>query len=169
MGEPTNDPTPLWIVAVAVPAATVPVAGFAFTVMVNVWFVPTTLLALCGVIWMNASTQFLAALPQLTVEGLKEKLRNAEVQVLDVRREGEWQAGHIGGAAWWPLDNFKVSPPEIDPGVPLAVHCKSGYRSMIACSLLQRAGFKNVINVTGGFDAWQQAKLPTEVGTPVEV
>jgi len=44
--------------------------------------------------------------------------------------------------------------------VPLAVHCKGGYRSMIAASLLQRAGFRSVINLIGGFDAWQQANLP---------
>jgi hydroxyacylglutathione hydrolase len=53
-----------------------------------------------------------------------------------------------------------VSPPEIDRNAPLAVHCKSGYRSMIASSLLRRAGFKHVQNVVGGFDAWEQAKLP---------
>jgi len=47
------------------------------------------------------------------------------------------------------------------------VHCKGGYRSMIACSLLQRAGFQNVVNVTGGFDAWQQARLPLVTDKPV--
>jgi hydroxyacylglutathione hydrolase len=88
--------------------------------------------------------------------------------VLDVRRAPEWQAGHVEGATWWPLDNFKVSAPEIDRDRPIAVHCKSGYRSMIACSLLQRAGFKNVTNVIGGFDAWQEAKLPVQTQTAVE-
>jgi rhodanese-related sulfurtransferase len=39
---------------------------------------------------------------------------------------------------------------------------------MIACSLLQRAGFKNVTNVIGGFDAWQEAKLPVQAQTAVE-
>ena len=82
------------------------------------------------------------------------------VQVLDVRRQPEWDAGHIENATWWPLDNFRVSPPEIDRDAPLAVHCKSGYRSIIASSLLERAGFHHVLNVVGGFDAWQQAKLP---------
>jgi len=38
---------------------------------------------------------------------------------------------------------------------------------MIASSLLQRAGFKQVINMTGGFDAWQQAQLPTVSAKPV--
>ena len=38
---------------------------------------------------------------------------------------------------------------------------------MIATSLLQRAGFKHVVNVTGGLDGWQQAKLPTVSAKPV--
>jgi len=97
---------------------------------------------------------------QITAEELHSQLQARGVQVLDVRRQPEWDAGHIEGATWWPLDNFKVSPPEIDRDAPLAVHCKSGYRSIIASSLLERAGFRHVLNVAGGFDAWQQARLP---------
>jgi hydroxyacylglutathione hydrolase len=97
---------------------------------------------------------------QITAEELYSQLQARGVQVLDVRRQPEWDAGHIEGATWWPLDNFKVAPPEIDRDAPLAVHCKSGYRSIIASSLLERAGFHHVLNVTGGFDAWQEAKLP---------
>jgi glyoxylase-like metal-dependent hydrolase (beta-lactamase superfamily II)/rhodanese-related sulfurtransferase len=103
----------------------------------------------------------LQQLPQITVQELNSRLRDRRLQVLDVRREGEWQAGHIEDADWYPLDRFKAALPEIEQNAPVAVHCKSGYRSAIACSLLQRAGFNNVINVTGGFDAWQQAELPT--------
>lgn len=108
-----------------------------------------------------------ATVAQITVSELETRLQSGEVQVLDVRREPEWEAGHIECATWWPLDNFKVSPPEIDRDAPLAVHCKSGYRSMIACSLLQRARYKNLTNVVGGFDAWQQTKLPVVVAKPV--
>jgi hydroxyacylglutathione hydrolase len=111
----------------------------------------------------------LAELPQMSVQDLNERLHANGLSVLDVRREPEWQAGHIAGAAWWPLDNFRVSPPQIDRGLPLAVHCKSGYRSIIACSLLERAGFQNVINVVGGFDAWRQAQLLVVTDTPVQV
>jgi hydroxyacylglutathione hydrolase len=117
--------------------------------------------------WKQAGL-VLAELPQITVQSLHDHLQSGTSQVLDVRREPEWNAGHVEGATWWPLDNFKVSPPEIDRDRPIAVHCKSGYRSMIACSLLQRAGFKNVINVIGGFDAWEQAKLPVENQAIVE-
>jgi hydroxyacylglutathione hydrolase len=106
---------------------------------------------------------------QIGVEALNERLHSKALQVLDVRREPEWEAGHIEGASWWPLDNFKVAPPEIDNSAPIAVHCKGGYRSLIACSLLQRAGFQNVINVLGGFDAWQQANLRVVTEKPVAV
>jgi hydroxyacylglutathione hydrolase len=110
----------------------------------------------------------LVELPQITVQALHDRLRAYASQVVDVRREPEWQAGHIEGANWWPLDNFKVAPPEVAPDLPIAVHCKSGYRSMIACSLLQRAGFRNVTNVIGGFDAWQQTKFPVQPETTVD-
>ena len=110
----------------------------------------------------------LATLSQISPAELSEKLGQNRLQVLDVRREPEWETGHIAGAAWWPLDHFKVSTPEIDHDAPIAVHCKSGYRSAIACSLLLRAGFRSVCDVSGGLDAWQQAKLPVVVDKPVE-
>jgi hydroxyacylglutathione hydrolase len=109
--------------------------------------------------WRQAGLP-VAKIEQITPEELETRLQRGVLSVLDVRRQGEWDAGHIEGANWWPLDNFKVSPPEIDHDSALAVHCKSGYRSMIASSLLERAGFRHVLNVAGGFDAWQQAKLP---------
>src|SRR5580693_361886 len=117
--------------------------------------------------WTQAGFE-LAELPQIDAQTLLDRLQADATQVLDVRRESEWQAGHIEGARWWPLDNFKVSTPEIDRERPIAVHCKSGYRSMIACSLLQRAGFRNITNVIGGFDAWQQARLPVQREIEVE-
>lgn len=116
--------------------------------------------------WQDAGFE-LAQLPEITPEQLSERLSHGGIDVLDVRREPEWFAGHIEGANWWPLDRFKIAPPEIDLERSLAVHCKSGYRSVIACSLLERAGFKNVINVSGGLDAWQKAGLPLEVEKPV--
>jgi hydroxyacylglutathione hydrolase len=118
--------------------------------------------------WRQAGLP-VATIAQITASELDARLKSHAVQVLDVRREPEWDAGRIEGATWWPLDNFRVSPPEIDHEALIAVHCKGGYRSMIASSLLQRAGFKNVINVVGGFDAWQQAKLPTVSAKPIGV
>ncbi len=118
--------------------------------------------------WKQAGLP-LAKLKEITVQELGKRMNDGDLQVLDVRREPEWQAGHVAGAAWWPLDRFKVSPPEVDPAVPLAVHCAGGYRSVIACSLLERAGLDNVINVVGGFDAWHKAGLEVEKPTPASV
>jgi len=103
-----------------------------------------------------------ARTPQLAVDELRARLAEREVRVLDVRRQPEWDAGHIAGAQLWALDKFSTSLPALEKDSPVAVHCKSGYRSVIACSLLERAGYKNVINLTGGFDAWQQANFPFE-------
>src|SRR5512146_3093764 len=107
--------------------------------------------------WKQAGLA-LASVPQMTAAELCERMSG--MQVLDVRRDNEWQAGHIDGACLWPLDRFASQLPEIAREEPLAVHCKGGYRSAIACSLLLRAGYRNVSNLVGGFDAWQQAALP---------
>ncbi|HUK87801.1 MAG TPA: rhodanese-like domain-containing protein [Terriglobales bacterium] len=112
--------------------------------------------------WQQAGFP-LAQTPQMTVSELRGRL-DREVDVLDVRREPEWQAGHIQGAELWPVDRFGSELPPLRRDRPIAVHCQGGYRSMIACSLLEKAGYDNVINVVGGFDAWQAAGLPQELG-----
>ncbi len=81
--------------------------------------------------------------------------------MLDVRRTAEWEAGHIESASCKPLERLQTSLSQIDRNAPLAVHCKGGYRSMIACSLLMKEGFKRVTNVIGGFDAWEKSELPS--------
>jgi|HubBroStandDraft_1064217.scaffolds.fasta_scaffold00203_4 uncharacterized NAD(P)/FAD-binding protein YdhS/rhodanese-related sulfurtransferase len=109
--------------------------------------------------WVRADLE-LAALPQMTVQQLSEHFAVDKFQLLDVRRKSEWEAGHIETAAWWPLERFKTSLPRVDRNAPIAVLCKGGYRSMIACSWLRREGFRNVTNVIGGFDAWESSRLP---------
>jgi glyoxylase-like metal-dependent hydrolase (beta-lactamase superfamily II)/rhodanese-related sulfurtransferase len=110
-----------------------------------------------------------ADLPEVQVDQVSAWLGSGEVTLLDVRREGEWKAGHIEGAAWSPLDTLNHNLPALDRNRRIAVHCKSGYRSAIACSVLQRAGFRNVVNVIGGFDAWQAAHLPFVTEETVKV
>jgi glyoxylase-like metal-dependent hydrolase (beta-lactamase superfamily II)/rhodanese-related sulfurtransferase len=112
--------------------------------------------------WQKAGFP-LARTTQISVQELSQKLCEKSLQavdVLDVRREGEWQAGHIPQVQCRALDTFPHGLPAMDWERPVAVHCKGGYRSMIACSLLERAGHRNVINVAGGFDAWHAAGLP---------
>ena len=120
-----------------------------------------------GVEGWRAAGLAVESVPQMTVQQLSSVLNDGGTEVLDVRREGEFQAGHIEGADWHPLDRFKAALPEIANDVPVAVHCKGGYRSVIACSLLQRAGYHNVVDIAGGFDAWVAAGLAVESGIEV--
>jgi hydroxyacylglutathione hydrolase len=118
--------------------------------------------------WQQAGLP-IAHFQQISVETLRDWLQADHARLLDVRREGEWKSAHIQGATWAPLDTLAKSLPQMNPNTLLAVHCKSGYRSAIACSVLQRAGFHNVANVVGGFDAWQAANLPFVTEQPIEV
>src|SRR5215467_11220674 len=109
----------------------------------------------------------LTRVPQVSVKELHDQMKGRGLYVLDVRRDGEWQAGHAESATLYPLDRFREALPEVAKNARMAVHCKSGYRSMIACSLLRRAGYEDVTNVSGGFDAWEQSGLAVVKETPV--
>lgn len=104
----------------------------------------------------------LGQVPQISVLDLYAQLCDQpdEVQVIDVRRPAEWEAGHIAQARLKPLDKLGAMLAVLDTRKPVAVHCKSGYRSSIGASILRRSGFNEVMNVVGGFDAWQAHKLP---------
>ena len=103
-----------------------------------------------------------AQVPEISVLDLARAMaeQNGNLQVIDVRKKAEWEAGHIEQARLKPLDQLRSMIGDLDRARPVAVHCKSGYRSSIAASLLEAAGFQNLMNVTGGFDAWQAQKLP---------
>ncbi len=100
---------------------------------------------------------------QITAQELATRLASGGIGVLDVRREAEFEGGHIEGADWHPLDRFKAALPDVPKDAPIAVHCKGGYRSLIAVSMLERAGYHNVVDLAGGFDAWVGAGLPSSV------
>jgi rhodanese-related sulfurtransferase len=83
--------------------------------------------------------------------------------VLDVRRPGEHASGHVPGALGIPLDRLALESASLDRSRPLAIICASGYRSSIACSLLESQGFRGQLyNVVGGTSAWIAAGFPTD-------
>jgi hydroxyacylglutathione hydrolase len=77
------------------------------------------------------------------------------VAILDVREPGEVEADAMKYSVRIPLGQLQARTAELDPGKLLVVHCKGGYRSSIATSILRRAGFRDIANLTGGFDAWK--------------
>lgn len=86
------------------------------------------------------------------------------LEVLDVRKPGEFEGGHVRGATNFPLSDMSdvLKLAMIDTDHNLYVHCAGGYRSVIACSLLKRQGFHNLRNVLGGW-----AKMKHEKHMPV--
>ncbi len=103
------------------------------------------------------------SVPQLSPLQSDSERHDAAVQVLDVRTQSEWDEGHIPGAFHLPLGSALPDDlPELhlDTRRPVVVICGSGYRSSIACSLLQQRGFEQVWNALGGMAAWREAGLP---------
>jgi len=125
-----------------------------------------------GVEAWQRSARPVAQLAQISAGELQNLLAaDGGIQVVDVRRAAEWNSGHILQARHISLNQFAgVAGPNgaadktflkgLDPARPVVTQCQSGYRSAIAASLLERAGFPTVVNLTGGIDAWRAQKLP---------
>ncbi|MDQ3256791.1 MAG: rhodanese-like domain-containing protein, partial [Acidobacteriota bacterium] len=96
----------------------------------------------------------------------RERLASsADIRLIDVREDNEWEAGHAAGAAHLgrgiiERDIEKEVP---DKGAELILYCGGGYRSALAADNLQRMGYTNVHSMAGGWTAWQEAGAPTEV------
>jgi hydroxyacylglutathione hydrolase len=92
---------------------------------------------------------------------LAPSIENRKVQLLDVRSNEEWQEGHIAQADHSFLGRLPSLVEQFQPDDKLVVQCQLGGRSAIAASVLQAAGFKNVVNMAGGYAAWKAAGLPS--------
>lgn len=86
--------------------------------------------------------------------------------VVDVRQPGEWAAAHIEGSINVPLMTLRDTLDQIPTDRSVVLHCKSGYRSTVAASVLRQAGRDDVPDLEGGIDAWQAAGLPVTAPDP---
>ena len=96
-------------------------------------------------------------IPQITVQEFVE-LQDQEkdhIAVLDVREPGEVASGAMERSVRIPLGQLAGRMGELDKDKLIVVHCAGGYRSSIATSLLRRAGFRDIANLTGGYGAWK--------------
>jgi hydroxyacylglutathione hydrolase len=83
-----------------------------------------------------------------------------DVFVLDVRRENEWNEGHIEGSTRIYLGKLQNETDKLPRNKPIFVICKTGNRSSFGASVLLKKGFDQVYNVLGGIDAWKKATYP---------
>lgn len=80
----------------------------------------------------------------------------ARLFLLDVRTPAEFRAEHIPGAKLIPLQELPGRMGEVPKDRDVVVVCRSGSRSAVAASILTKAGFPRVYNLTGGMLAWQR-------------
>ena len=93
-------------------------------------------------------------------------LQLGKASIIDVREPEEYAAGHIPGAINIPrgLLEFRLDAHPIvsDRACTIVMQCPGGGRSALATVVMQELGYKNVVNLAGGFGAWKAANLPIE-------
>jgi len=87
--------------------------------------------------------------------------QNPAIQLLDVRKPSEWESAHIENSQNFALDFINKQMSEVDKDTMYYMHCRSGYRSTIAASILKARGFENMVNVQAKFDDIAASKVPT--------
>jgi glyoxylase-like metal-dependent hydrolase (beta-lactamase superfamily II)/rhodanese-related sulfurtransferase len=86
------------------------------------------------------------------------KSNDPAVKILDVRKASEYKSEHIKDVQNAPLDFINESMAAINKEQTYYVHCAGGYRSMIFISILKARGFKNLIDIKGGFKELKESK-----------
>lgn len=92
-------------------------------------------------------------------------IQGSGVQVLDVRTATEYQSGHIKNALladWTNQQQFMDRINYVDKDKPVYVYCLAGGRSSAAAQWMRSNGFKTVVELQGGMNAWKRASLPVE-------
>jgi rhodanese-related sulfurtransferase len=113
--------------------------------------------------FLNFGMQALASTPELirhtdclTVIELREQLAGAKRPYLvNVRSPQEWKARHIDESRNMPLQHLATRLSDIPRDCTIVVYCSSGYRSSIAVSLLEHRHFSHIMDLIGGFEAWE--------------
>ena len=117
----------------------------------------------------NDSNLPMETLTEISVQELAQGNSTSNQVVLDVREPIEWELGHVPGALLISLGSLRERLQEIPRGMPVIVICEAGIRSSSAASLLQAAGFADVVNVPEGTGGYRNAGLPLQFTEENEV
>jgi hydroxyacylglutathione hydrolase len=91
--------------------------------------------------------------------------KNEDLEVVDVRQDAEWRAGHLPGALHIPIGMLPARLGDVpSDGKRVVTICASGLRATIAASVLRRVGFDPLVVAEGGFDDWASHGWPVETG-----
>ncbi len=97
--------------------------------------------------------------PRLVSREEARRLVDGGAQLLDVRTDREWEAGHIEGAAHIDLPELPGRVEEVDKDRTVVVYCRTGNRSEMAAAALAVGGY-DVVKMDGGLVGWSEADLP---------
>lgn len=100
------------------------------------------------------------SIERYTPEDLQVKFADTDATIIDVRKITEYAAGHLQNVKNIPLNSINLQLAEFPKDKKLVLHCKGGYRSMIAASILKARGWDNVVDVIGGYDMIEKLDLP---------
>jgi len=98
---------------------------------------------------------------QITAADVSEL--EGDVTIMDIRTTNEWEHGHIEGSINVPLNQLAGRVEEMPVSGHVVVHCQGGYRSMIGASFLEKQGRANIIDLIGGYSAWEALQLSVGV------
>ena len=102
--------------------------------------------------WLAAGKE-IDQIESITPDELASRMSKEELNVVDVRKETEYQSEHIADAQNAPLDFVNDSMAALQKDKTYYIHCAAGYRSMIFNSILRARGYDKLIDVKGGFKA----------------
>ncbi len=115
---------------------------------------------------LDSRPDLIAFTEHLSAQSAAERLSSTQPPLaIDVRTPREHDEKHIDGSLSVPLNHLADHLQSLPRDRSLLIYCAGGYRSSLAASLLQRAGFDSVAEIAGGFAAWEAAKLP--IAAPV--
>ena len=107
-----------------------------------------------SVVDLAAAPDNVAQASRLTAPQFRARTKHiGALQVVDVRNVGETQLGSVDGAINIPIAELQSRLGELNSTTPTVVFCAGGYRSSIAASVLREAGFADVSDVLGGYEA----------------
>ena len=110
--------------------------------------------------WINAEKKT-DQITSITANEFEQQTKNETVNVLDVRKDGEYQSMHLRGEniQHFALDYINKQLDLISSDKKYYIHCAGGYRSVIAASILKANGFHNIVDIAGGFAALKNTNL----------
>lgn len=92
----------------------------------------------------------------INADELADEIEKKSLNIIDVRKESEYNSEHMINAKNLPLDNVNDTMQKLDVDKTYYIHCAGGYRSMIFISILKAHGYMNLVNVNGGFTAMKE-------------